>query len=273
MKLVVSFNVTRRALTLGSRDGSTGWRAITFTPSTIEMIIQPRGSPFMHLLPGAFAREDAVGRTADTVEVGDQILDSFGTYYEVKAIKGWPIGDSLVYRDCDLAELPLWQASPGTATWSKSRPHDPRYNTKDFIDTYIRDAQLTKDNDSTQASWACIWANPSYPLAEEYRAASSPVQGLYVLDQANSTPLLSYDQVPRGYEERVPIHICTVDSTACTGTILQWKMEAELRYACEQNPTGSQRGLERRAVRDRDIGSMWLYDTEFTLNYRRNITT
>jgi len=101
------FRVTRRKLVLGSADSTTGWYEPSYTESTIEMIVLPRGSQYLHLVPGVYVREDAVGLAADPVLVGDQIKTVGGVYYEVKTIKPWYFGDSFMYRECQLAELPL----------------------------------------------------------------------------------------------------------------------------------------------------------------------
>jgi hypothetical protein len=249
----------------------TGWRKVNWTESTIEMLIFDRTTGVTNLPAGAYIRTDALGMTADPCKEGDQVF-CHNSYYEVEGVKEVYDLDSFVRRDCDLAKLPLYQASfSSTATW-KTSPYDPRYLTRVMIESYARDAQITKDDGSTQASWATIFENPPYPLALEFSQVGG-VDGLYVISQANTTPEVSGDQVTRRYEEKVPIHISTVDRTDCTGTALQWKMEAELRWILETQPTGSQRGLEKRISQDRSLGSMWLYDQEYTLSYKRGTST
>lgn len=99
-----------------------------------------------------------------------------------------------------------------------------------------------------------------------------PVQGLYVIGQSNSTSMLDCDQSAYGYVEHVPIRICTVDGTDVTGTALQWKMEAELRYVFETYPSGTWRSLSFMRSLDHALGGMWLYDREYELNYERETT-
>lgn len=270
--LGLSVDQTRYAIAFGSRDSTNGWRAVTHSTSTIEMLIVPRAVATTVLGAGVYARHDLTGWTLTAVVEGDMVKDADNNYYEVLSVKKVQVGNMLFFYECGLAKMPLYEAEPAATTWSKTRPKDPRERTKVYVDTYVRDAQLTKDNDSTQATWACIFSDPPYHLSHEFRAASSPVQGLYVVEMPRSKPLLDLDQVPYGYDESVPIHICTVNSTSCTGTALNWKMEAEMRYVCENNPTGSQRSFDFSAKHNRDLGGMWLYDREFMLNYRRNIT-
>jgi len=228
----------------------------------------------MVLPPGIHAYYSAIGlTTATTLNLGDIIKDAFTEYFQIEVIKPHKVGDRTAFYECQLSHLPMWQGGVGSATWTKTRPQPPQRRMKTYIDTYARAAQITKDDDSTAATFATIWENPPYALEPgEFREAT-PVFGLYVVGQPNSTPRLDFDQTPSHYEEHVPVHVCTVNSTNCAGATLQWKMEAELRYVCEQNPTGSQIGMERREPNDRMVGSVWMYDTPFILSYVRDITT
>lgn len=99
--------VTYRLLTLGSRDSETGWYEKIYVESTIKMPIVPRGTTFTFQGVGYYARLDALGFTADPVEVGSQIKTKSGTYYEVKGVKPHYWLDSFMFREVDLAELPL----------------------------------------------------------------------------------------------------------------------------------------------------------------------
>lgn len=266
-----SLNVTSRPLALGSREATTGWRAMSFGGSTIEMPIIYRGSVFQYLVPGGYVRYDAVGFTdiANTLEEFDQIKDADNNYFLINYVIPWKIGNRAYYNECGLTKSTMFQDVPGTLTWSKTRLADPRKQIKTYIDGKARSTQITKDDDSTQATWACIFSEPPYPVAKEFRAASSPVQGLYVVEMPNSTPTLDYDLTPYGYDEHVPIHIVTVDSTGCTGTALNWKMEDELRYVAKTYPTGSHFTMQQTRKDDRWLGSMFLYDRTFMLEYWR----
>jgi hypothetical protein len=268
---LASFNVTKRALALGSRDSWSGWRAKSWTESTIEMIIVPRGATQMALLAGTFPKLDAVGLTDDAAAVGDQVKDSAGIYYTVASIKDNYWGDSLIYRECDLSKETMYQTDFGSTTWSLTRGSDPRYRSKVWMETYLRPAQITKDDDSTKADFACIFNNPPYPLHLEYRGSSN-MNGLYVIDQPNSSPEVDSTHYTIGYVEHVPLHIMTVDSTDCTGTALAWKMEAELRYINETYPLGSLRFMGSRRKQDANLGQI-LYDIEYSLDYKRDIST
>lgn len=104
---ITTCDVTLRTLSLGDRDDETGWRAKSFSTSTIEMIVISRGANSLHLVPGLYAQTDAIGRTRSSLSVGDEIKTAANVYYEVKAIRDNYVGDLLFHRDCDLTELPL----------------------------------------------------------------------------------------------------------------------------------------------------------------------
>lgn len=272
-----TFNVSRYELSLGahdSRDAWRGWRPKSYgAAETIEMPIIPRGATKLSSIAGIYPILDAAGLTADPVAVGDRIKDSDSKYWDVEIVKPVYWGASFVYRECHLNKASMFEADFGTVTWDKTRASDSRYRTKYWMEQRLRATQITKDDDSTQADYAVMFNEPNYPLELEFRHATSPVQGLYVIDEANDTPLRSGDQIIRNYEAHVPIHIMTVNSTGCSGDALKHKMLAELQYICQEYSTGSQRNLSERRKVDRDLGGMQLFDTVYELSYVRSATT
>lgn len=102
-----SFDVTRRALTLGDRDSVTGWRKKSYSETTIKMIVIPRGATKMMLQAGTFVTLDGKGLTITAVKEGDEIQVG-SIYYEVKApVEVYSKPGTVEYYNCDLAELPL----------------------------------------------------------------------------------------------------------------------------------------------------------------------
>ena len=270
--------VTRRAITLGTRDAVTGWRKITHTTSTIDMVTTPKGST-AHVGPfGVYAYMDLAGIGIDPTEVFDQIILQDSRVFLVQTVMPDYVLDSLQCRRTQMSELPLWQANPSsTATW-KTSPSDARSRTKVWITTYILDTNILKDDAVTEADWACLFANPPYPTYQEFRATTDPVEGLFIVSQPVMKPLMdATTQSPYGYEETVPIRIVTVDSIACSGDTLNWRMETELRRIAETyavpDTTGSQRGIERRSSKVESFGGFPVYVTEVELKYRRLKTT
>lgn len=265
---------TRRKLVLSAtRDSTTGWRLISYTPSTITGLRFQRGTHYSLQGVGFYAAEDIMILTADPVNVYDQILTQQNEYFRVKTVglHYGPTPDNFLCRDLQCAALPLWEAAPGEATW-KTSPNDPRERTKTWIDTYARNSEITKNDGSTQASWACIFNEPQYPLELEYRAPSSPVQGLYPIGQPTTTAQIGHDRKVYGYNEDVPIFIDTLDSITCSGEQLLWKMEAELRHVFENYEAGSYRGPLTRRPHVVDLGGTKLYEVECGMQYRRDLT-
>jgi len=104
---IASHDLTLRKLSLGARDSTTGWRAKSYTESTIEGIFTTRAAGYVALPAGTYVKLDALLLTADGVAEGDEIQHSDGEYYEVKTVKPHPFGDSFWFRECDLTHLPL----------------------------------------------------------------------------------------------------------------------------------------------------------------------
>jgi len=165
-----------------------------------------------------------MGLTADPCAVGDQIVEpSSGRRYEVKTVQEHPYLNSFLMRECQMAELTLWRADPATVSTVQSRASDARERTTVFIDTYIRNAQITKNDDVLEATWVSMYYNPPYPLTGEFRADSAPVHGIYAVDHPTSTANIGALREPYSYTEIVPVHIITIDSEDVTGTVLQAK--------------------------------------------------
>jgi len=272
--MVLSADVTRYAISLGTRDSWTGWRAINFAdPETIQCHILSKGESVVVCGVGVYAREDAAYLTADPVLQGDHLGHPNGRRYNAVSVREhWDL-NNFVMREIQAHELPLYQTSPSATTWTKTRGSDARYRFKVYLEDNVRDGQITKDDDSTQASWAAIFADPPYLMALEFRGTSN-MHGFYAIQNPTSTsvkdPLtLATDY----YDENVPIKILTIDSTGVTGTALNDKMLRELRWVMEHYPQGSVVGHGGEQARTISLGSMDLYETTVTANYRRLTTT
>jgi len=108
---VPSQDVTRRRLTLSSVDSATGWFDKDFSTSTIEMVLIPRASSHLATAVGSYVRTDFLGLCIAGIEEGDEILhtrDGEAIYYEVKAVREIPHGNTLSHREADLTLLPMW---------------------------------------------------------------------------------------------------------------------------------------------------------------------
>ena len=265
--------INKEAITLGARNSITGWPAITYTESNINGVILPRGRGFAAHPPGFHGVNDFEGFSATACVVGDQWKDAGGNYYLIANAVPYKGGSATVqFYAYDLKLLSEWQAVSGSTTWSKTRLEDPRHKMKHMCDDHARAAQITKDDDSTQALWAAIFDNPPYPLHLEFRHPSAAVQGLYVCGRNRSTALIDNNLSAYGYRDDTIVDVCTVDSTGCAGWALAWKMEHELRYVMETYPTGSLWLFNTTEQKPVDIGGMWLYDLQCRIIYERSKT-
>jgi len=103
-----SCDVTRRKLSLGARDSTTGWRAKSFAEDTVKAIFIPRGSTQMALQVGTYVRSDALLVVCAGFSEGDEVKTPDGKYWEVKAIREHRITpDNFSHRELDLTYLPL----------------------------------------------------------------------------------------------------------------------------------------------------------------------
>lgn len=104
-----TFDVTWRDLSLGDRDSETGWREKSYSESSIQMVIIPKGAADMMVRAGVYVRYDALGLTATAVSAGDEIKNADNVYYMVKTVSRWKLGSTgkVDHYQCDLTKLPL----------------------------------------------------------------------------------------------------------------------------------------------------------------------
>ena len=100
------YNVTRRRLTLGVMNDTTGWYEKNWSETTIEMIIIPKNAYSQAVAAGVVVKNDAAGLTADVVVEGDEIYVN-NTYYKVNTVQFDYDGDNFIKRTADLTRLSL----------------------------------------------------------------------------------------------------------------------------------------------------------------------
>jgi len=116
---------TRRALSLGSRDSTTGWRARSWTESIVDMFIIPQSAQSLATAAGYHVRTDALGLMDPSEEIlaGDEVKNSNDEYYEVKTAPSPGIGDKRALYQCDLKKMPLHQ--PGITDFASTGISQP----------------------------------------------------------------------------------------------------------------------------------------------------
>jgi hypothetical protein len=265
----LSFDVTKRELQLGVADAVTGWYAKNYVETAVEMIIIPRAMRQITLSAGFYPHYEVSGFHLDPVAEGDEIKDSLGNYYEVELIRSNWFGDSLVYYESNLTQLPIHYDMP-TTYGTGITVEDPRHRTKDYLDTYLLAANLNKNDGSTPANFKTCWADPPYPVKTVF--VTKGVDLIYSISKGTSAPLIGHDQYAWGYKEKVPITVQAIDKTGISGDNLMWQGERELRRVTETYPLGSLRNLETMASKTQSLGSTTLYSVECVLDYQRNKT-
>lgn len=149
---------------------------------------------------------------------------------------------------------------------------DARTQTKTYLDTYLRNAQLTKDDGSTQVTFITQFKDPDYPLSRVFKNPKN-VDLIFSIGIPNSTPMMDpLTKAPYGYEEHVPIITSCIDKSGITGTKLLWKAVAEMRYIAETYPEGSQRTIKSQNPAPVNLGSTIIHQQKHIMNYRRDTT-
>lgn len=148
---------------------------------------------------------------------------------------------------------------------------DPRYRTKLWLETYDTPANITKDDDSTQASIIYQFEKPPYPLTRVFFDPKN-VDGIVTINTPSTTALTDWKHEAYAYNEQVPIDLSCVTKQGITGDKLRWKMELDLRNIIETYPLGSVRSLNRETSQDLDQGTWKLHTVRYNLDYKRAIT-
>jgi len=248
-----SLTVTRKRLTLGDRDTTTGWYSQNYDDSTMEIYIIAKGTTPSLLPPGTYVRTEALGLTADPVLEGDEIIAN-DVYYEVKTVRLHYLGDGFYFRECDLTLLPLQDLTG--ATYTASTVEDARYRNKVYLQTWLSSTALP--------NYIVAYGEPDYPLVRVFKEKA--IDLVFSIGTPDSVAL----PVGVGYIENVPITIWCIDKTNISGTKLRWQAETELRRICEEHPTGgSMFTWQRLGDNEKNLGSTVLYSVNYVVNYKR----
>ena len=151
--------------------------------------------------------------------------------------------------------------------------YDARYNTKVFLTDAakgIQNANITKDDDITLASWIVYFSDPPYPIERVFKGTKNVDLG-FGLCMPTSIPRFGGSFTPCGYLEEVPTDIQCIKKQGIDANKILWKGVAELRRIMENNPTGSLRTLGRMT----DIGtasSTKIHGVRVIISYERGIT-
>lgn len=149
---MTSAQVTRRALTLGARDSTTGLCAKNFATETIDMIIQPRGASFRIGDYNLYAQYPQTGLSpaSDYCREDDEVIDVFGNYFLVKSSELTPWLNKPSHSVYELAKQTEHTDRAATSgTWHTDYENiktDVRYRTKLWLDTYLAPTYTATSN-------------------------------------------------------------------------------------------------------------------------------
>lgn len=265
-----TLDITRRVLSLGTRDTVTGWCKKVWTDTTIQGLVLEKSSQLNALRAGTWVRTDALLLTEDAVKDGDEIKTAASKYFEIKATRPMYIGDGLDHYECDLHNISIHYDVDYSTYAGTFLRDDARYRTRVYIQNYWTAANA-EDDLGNPLTVQCIYTSVPYPLTLELYDGST-VDVLILLGKAKSTPLTGHDHAAFGYNEQIPITIAAIDKTGVTADKAITQCETELRNIMETWPIGSVRTLDQTKETTEILGSSTLYQIEYLMNYQRDKT-
>ena len=154
---------------------------------------------------------------------------------------------------------------------------DARQRTIKYIEAYDIPANITKDNDTTEAYIINQFENPPFiPLT---RIIFSPknVDGIRTPHTPTSEAIHDWKKEIYAYKENVPITLDAFTKQGITADKLRWKMEQDLRNTVELYPmlgaTGygsAVRMLPRMSPVERNLGMLKISSVRYDLEYKRS---
>ena len=259
-------SVTRRELSLGARDDTTGWCSKSYDETTIKGSFDP-----------ATAREVAmrVGMplnnipyysrpfyTADYVRRGDHVTHA--VIGEVNLVAVTPVTwlDQFVYYACQTEEILAPADRYATSgTWhvdSDSLKTDPRNRIKSWLDTYLSYAVC---------DYQTMFAGIDYPHEREF--IDNGLEITSFVDVEQSTPEYTYNHYPYKFNETVTITNTAIDTATLTATNILESFEQAIRDVATDHPLGSIRRIVSSKPERVNIGGMWLWQNTVTIEYSR----
>ena len=148
---------------------------------------------------------------------------------------------------------------------------DARSRTKTYLNSYLSNANLLKDDAATQVSFIIQYTYQSYPFKRVFYSPKN-VDLIFAIDNPTSEPRMDWDGYINGYREQVPIIIQCPTKQGIDGNKLRWQADAELRRVVETYPMGSYRAVSQAVPFDQRMGTWTLYGVKVTLSYERDKT-
>ena len=140
-----------------------------------------------------------------------------------------------------------------------------------WFETHDVPANITKDDDATQASIIKQFDNPSYHIDRIFLPEFKNHDGVFTFCKCSMKPLHDWKQETYATTERQPIKVNCITKQGITGEKLQWKMEKELRRVEATYPLGSRRNFSSAEPTNDKIGLWDLNGITYYLDYTRAV--
>lgn len=263
---MASFDVTRRALSLGARDSVTGWPAKSYAESTIKGSFDPATARAVAMNVGmplnSIPYYSRPFYTAAYVRSGDHIEHSIVGEVELVTVSPVTYGDENVFYACQCSEIlsPADRAA-SSGTWhtdSDALKTDPRNRTKTWLDAYIAYAVC---------DYQIVFAGGDYRMEREF--TDNGLEIVSAVDLGPATPVYAFDHKPYKFTEQITITNTAKDTSTLTATNILESFEQAIRHVATDYPIGSIRRIRSTEPQRVDIGGMWLWQNTITIDYDR----
>ncbi len=269
---MASADVTRRELTLSTRDTTTGWPSKSYAESTIKGSFDPATARTVALsvgMPlGGIPYMSSAFYTGNLVVRGDRIEHAVLGEYELVNVVPITWLDQFVMYACHAEKVlaPADRAAT-SGTWhtdSEAIKTDPRNRIKTWIDTYISYAVC---------DYEVVFAGGDYYFEREFTLLGNEL--VCAVDIEQSTPEYTADlgdgRKPYKFNETCTITNTAIDTATLTATNILESFEQAIRDVATDypKPIGNIYGIRSTKPDRVNIGGAWLWQNTITIEYTR----
>lgn len=259
-----SFDVTKRFLSFGARDSTTGWLRKIYEDTTIRGTSDPSAIRKLGLPAGNHTATSRAFYTANDIKEGDRLVFAFGDEWEVESVGTVSVGNNFIYNGCKINKL-IQQGvdRPATSgTWhtdSDSVKTDPRNRMKTWLDGYIA---------YTAADYVTMFSGVDYPL--KYEFVDQEIDLICSIDTQTGMAEYDYNNYPYKFNETTTFTLTAQDTATLTATNILESFEQEIRHVATDHPYGSLRRFTSTKPERVDVGGVWLWQNTITMQYIRD---
>ena len=189
------------------------------------------------------------GFAEEPYAIGDETIDGADVYYRVNTQEPIKFGNDLVCYRYELIELNLHADREATSgTWhldSDSLRTDIRYRQKLYLEDYITDSNIKKDDGVTNATYVLLFAGVDYPLSLEFVDNNIDLIICIDAETVKDDPSLrsAIDRCYFAFREFATITFFAMNKSGLTATNLIEQAEQEIKHVFTDHPLGSVRNI------------------------------